>query len=147
MALIRTRSLTRRDLGRLAVGVAAGGAVGARAQPAYLGPLTGEERLEGRRFDPVVYARERYAAAPRRLRFDARTRADAQAWQATLRAKLTELLGGFPDMRAPLRPAVLETRSFGTYRREKVVFDSAPGVSVLAYVLTPTAASAASRLP
>jgi Abhydrolase family len=140
-------ALTRRDLGRLAVGVAAGQAVGLAAQtrPEYIGPLTGEERLEDRRFDPVVVARDRYAAAPRRLRFDARTPADAQAWQMKLRAKLTELLGGFPDARTPLRPAVLETRSFGSYRREKIVFDSAPGVSVLAYVLTP--ASVTTRVP
>jgi dienelactone hydrolase len=140
-------ALTRRDLGRLAVGVAAGRAVGLAAQtrPEYIGPLTGEERLEDRRFDPVVVARDRYAAAPRRLRFDARTPADAQAWQMKLRAKLTELLGGFPDARTPLRPAVLETRSFGSYRREKIVFDSAPGVSVLAYVLTP--ASVTTRVP
>jgi dienelactone hydrolase len=55
-----------------------------------------------------------------------------------LRAKLTELLGGFPSTREPLRPATLETRAFPGYRREKIVFDSRPGVSVLAYVLLPT---------
>jgi len=138
---------TRRDLGRLAVGAAAGRAVGLAAQtrPEYIGPLTGEERLEDRRFDPVVVARDRYAAAPRRLRFDARTPADAQAWQTRLCTKLTELLGGFPDTRTPLRPAVLETRSFGSYRREKIVFDSASGVSVLAYVLAPAAVT--TRVP
>src|SRR4029434_3402089 len=36
-----------------------------------------------------------------------------------------------------LRPAVIETRSFPAYRREKFVFDSRPGVSVLAYLLLP----------
>src|SRR5262249_46141559 len=34
----------------------------------------------------------------------------------------------------------LETRAFGSYRREKIVFDSRPGVSVLAYVLMPARA-------
>ena len=59
-----------------------------------------------------------------------------------LRAKLTELIGGFPSAREPLRPVTLETRTFPGYRREKVVFDSRPGVSVLAYVLIPTSAAA-----
>ena len=35
----------------------------------------------------------------------------------------------------------LETRSFPKYRREKIVFDSRPGVSVLAYVLLPAGAT------
>ena len=55
--------------------------------------------------DPVAYSRDRYAAAPRRLRFQARTRAQAEQWQKTLREKLTELIGGFPSTRSPLRPA------------------------------------------
>src|SRR5262249_38645466 len=36
------------------------------------------------------------------------------------------------------RPVVLETRAFPDYRREKLVFDSRRGVSVLAYLLIPT---------
>jgi dienelactone hydrolase len=110
----------------------------APAQPSYGGPLTGVTTgLEGRAFDPVAYSRELLAAAPRRLRFQARTRRDAEAWQKALRAKVTELVGGFPAERTPLRPALLETRSFPAYRREKIVFDSRAGVSVLAYVLVP----------
>ena len=50
---------------------------------------------------------------------------------------MTELVGGFPAERQPLRPVTLETRAFPGYRREKVVFDSQPGVSVLAYLLLP----------
>jgi dienelactone hydrolase len=78
-----------------------------------------------------------YAAAPRQLRFSARTRADAEKWQKTLRSKLTELVGGFPAERTPLRPVTLETRTYPAYEREKIVFDSRPGVSVLAYLLRP----------
>ena len=104
----------------------------------YIGPLTGvTSGVEDRRFDPVVYARDRYAAAPRRLRFGARTRAEADAWQKTLRAKITELAGGFPQERPALRPVTLDTRTFPKYTREKIVFDSRPGVSVLAYLLLP----------
>ena len=139
------QKISRRDLARLAAGAAAARSapLAAQAQPqtSYIGPLTGvTSGIEGRGFDPVVFGRELIAAAPRRLRFQARTRDDAEAWQQTLRAKVTELVGGFPSERTPLRPAVLETRSFPGYRREKIVFDSRPGVSVLAYVLLPSAA-------
>jgi dienelactone hydrolase len=96
--------------------------------------------LDDRRFDPVAYTRDLYASAPRRLRFQARTRSEGEAWQKALRSKLTELVGGFPTQREPLRPATLETRSFPGYRREKIVFDSQPGVSVLAYLLLPDSA-------
>jgi dienelactone hydrolase len=134
--------VSRRELGRLAAGLAAAHAMplGAREQSpsTYAGPLTGvASGLADRGFDPVAYIRELYAAAPRQLRFQARTRADGERWQLALRTKLTELLGGFPPQRPSLRPVVLETRSLSGYRREKVVFDSRPGVSVLAYVLLP----------
>jgi dienelactone hydrolase len=104
----------------------------------YIGPLTGVETgIEGRGFDPVAYTRSLYDAAPRRLRFAAKTRTQATAWQGKLRSRLIELLGGFPD-RSPLNPVTIETRAFPAYRREKIVFDSRPGVSVLAYLLLPT---------
>ena len=137
--------VTRRDLGRLAAALVAAPALPAARiqtpQPSttYAGPLTGNERgLEDRRFDPVAFSRDLYASAPRRLRFHARTRPEAEQWQRELATKITELVGGFPTARAPLRPQLLESRSFAAYRREKVVFDSRPGVSVLAYVLTPS---------
>jgi dienelactone hydrolase len=134
--------LSRRELARVAAGLTATRAVGLDAQTpapsAYIGPLTGVEKgLEDRRFDPVAYTLDLYAAAPRRLRFQARTRSEAEEWQKTLRSKLTELVGGFPPERHPLRPITLETRTFPGYSREKIVFDSRPGVSVLAYLLLP----------
>ena len=138
-------TVTRRELGRMAAAI-----VAARTMPAaaasqtsspssYIGPLTGVDRgIDDRRFDPVAFARDLYAAAPRRLRFQARTRVEAEAWQRELRAKMSELLGGWPADRTPLRPHTIEARSFPGYRREKIVFDSRDGVSVLAYVLTPS---------
>ena len=140
------KKVSRRDLGRLVASAAGGAAVSrvrsAGAQPragaTYIGPLTGVDRgIDDRHFDPVAHTHDLFGAAPRRLRFQATSRADAEAWQKTLRAKLTELVGGFPSERSALRPIVLETRAFPGYRREKVVFDSRPGVSVLAYVLLP----------
>ena len=146
------RKVSRRELAQMVAGLGAASAVRAlpltaqggpfdSAQgrpPDYIGPLTGvTSGIDDRRFDPVAYTRDRYAVAPQRLRFEARTRAQAGEWQSTLRVKLTELLGGFPSERQPLRPATLETRVFPGYRREKIVFDSRPGVSVLAYLLRP----------
>ncbi len=136
------KKLSRRELARLAAGMGAAGAVRLEAQApvasGYIGPLTGvTSGLEDRTFDPVAYALDRYASAPRRLRFQARTRRGAELWQKTLKSKLTELIGGFPAARQPLRPISLETRTFRGYSREKIVFDSGPGASVLAYLLLP----------
>src|SRR4029079_10528145 len=123
--------MSRRELGRMAAAMTAARALPLDAHtPAavddaqgpgdYIVPLTGiTTGLDDRRFDPVQYARDRYNAAPRRLRFQARTRPEAEEWQRTLRAKLPELLGGSPSTREPLRPATLETRAFPGYRREK----------------------------
>jgi len=143
------RKMSRREMARILAAVPALRAmtpvsIDAQAQPpsGYIGPLTGvSEGIDDRQFDPVVFSRDLYAAAPRRLRFAARTREQAGEWQARLRAKLTELIGGFPSARRPLRPVTIETRAFAGYRREKIVFDSRPGVSVLAYVLVPANAT------
>jgi dienelactone hydrolase len=151
------KKLSRRELGQMAAAVTVAQALPLDAQgrpdqgspfdvaqggPSnYTGPLTGvTSGIDDRRFDPVAYTRDRYSAAPRRLRFQAGSRAQAEEWQKALRAKVTELVGGFPADRAPLRPVTLETRAFPKYTREKIVFDSRPGVSVLAYVLRPTTA-------
>jgi dienelactone hydrolase len=139
------KRVSRRELGQLAAGVAVASALPLEAQTAaptqsgYIGPLTGiSSGIADRRFDPVAFTRDLYAAALRRLRFQAQTRAEAVSWQKNLRSKLTELVGGFPTERVALRPVTLETRAFAGYRREKVVFDSRAGVSVLAYVLIPS---------
>jgi dienelactone hydrolase len=143
--------LSRRELVQLAGAMTVSGVLRPEAQtPAatdYIGPLTGVTKgLEDRRFDPVAYALDQYAAAPRTLQFRARTRREAEEWQQRLRAKLTELVGGFPAERQPLNPIALETRSFPGYTREKIVFDSRPGVSVLAYLLLPERARKAASV-
>jgi dienelactone hydrolase len=142
-------NMSRRDLVKLTAAATASTTVRLQAQssqastpPAYTGPLTGVTTgVDDRRFDPVVYTHDRYAAAARQLRFQARTRTEAEEWQRTLGSKLTELIGGFPSERQPLRPVTLETRAFPGYSREKIVFDSRPGVSVLAYLLLPANAT------
>jgi dienelactone hydrolase len=131
--------LSRRALARLASAAAMSGALPAQEQTDYKGPLTGvEEKAGGRVLDPLPFALKLVEQAPRRLRFSARTEKEALAWQKKLRPKIIELLGGFPSQRASLNPITIETREYPGYRREKVIFDSREGASVLAYFLIPT---------
>ncbi len=133
-------TMTRRDLGKLALA----SAVPAGKLPAqnhliqYTGALDGlENKVDAAGFDPVLYTMKLHDTAPLRMTFRAATRAEAKAWQSGLRAKIAELLGGFPALRTPLNPQTLEVREYPTYRREKFVFESRPGVWVLGYLLTP----------
>ena len=109
----------------------------AQTQPAYTGAL---EKFSGqvdpKAFDSLDWTRARYNEMPRRLRFSATTRKQAEAWQKKLRAKLTEMVGGFPP-RIPLKPLILETRDFPNYTRETIAFESRPGLSVFGYLLIP----------
>jgi hypothetical protein len=137
--------MTRRDLGKLAV--ASGALLQARAAradaPKYTGALDGfETKVDAAGFDPIAFTNKLHDAAPLRMTFQARTRRQAEQWQVRLRAKLTELVGGFPEKRAPLESQTLEVREFPGYRREKFVFQSRPGVWVLGYLLTPKSVNA-----
>ncbi len=120
--------MTRRELGL--------GAAAAAVAPALqsTSPMVAPDAG----LDPVRWTIESYQEAPLRLTFQATNKADAEKWQQELRAKLTELLGGFPA-RTELRPKMLEVREFAGYRREKFLFHSRPGVSVMAYLLIPKA--------
>jgi dienelactone hydrolase len=105
--------------------------------PKYTGALDNvSDQVDRAEFDPVHWTLERYKSAPLRLTFRANTKAEAESWQIELRAKLTSLLGGFPD-RTRLRFQAIEVRNYPGYRREKFVFESRPGLGVLGYLLTP----------
>src|SRR5438270_13622203 len=86
--------MTRRDLGKIAVG---GAALlkkrQARADTAkYTGALDGfENKVDAAGFDPVLYTRKLHDAAPLRLTFHAENRKQTEAWQKKLRVKLAEL--------------------------------------------------------
>jgi dienelactone hydrolase len=128
--------LSRRELAMLT----AAGVVRAEPQPGapYTGPLDGyQDKVDLKSFDPTAWGVSRYANAKLRLTFRAKTRKEAIAWQTRLRAKLIELLGGFPKAAAAPRGITLEVREFPSYRREKFVFESRPGLTVLGYLLTP----------
>ena len=108
------------------------------SQPKYTGALGGfEDKVDMAAFNPVAYTTTRHETAPLRMTFQAKTRAEAEKWQKALRARVLELVGGFPEKRSPLEPQTLEVRDYPGYRREKFVFQSRPGVGVLGYLLTP----------
>jgi dienelactone hydrolase len=124
--------ITRRRLGQAAaLASAALAAAGAEEPGAKAGSGSEETGL-----DPVQWTLEQYKSAPLRLTFRAKDKAEAEAWQEQLRAKLTELIGGFPA-RMPLRPRTIDTRDFPGYRREKFVFESRPGLATIGYLLLP----------
>jgi len=132
--------MTRRDLGKLAMvgAVALDNAAANDNPPQYTGALDGfENKVDAAGFDPVLYTMKLHDAAPLRMTFRASTRAEAEQWQRDLRAKIAELVGGFPGERTPLHAQTLEVREYPAYRREKFVFESRPGVWVLGYLLTP----------
>ena len=131
--------MTRRELGKLAVsGAALLPKQRARAAARYTGALDGlEDKVDAPSFDPVLFSKKLYESAPLRMTFRARTRAQAELWQKKLRARVVELLGGFPKERVPLKAQTLEVREFPGYRREKFVFQSREGSAVLGYLLTP----------
>lgn len=62
-------------------------------------------------------------------------------WQARLRSKLVELLGGFPQERPEIEPTVLEVSDHPTHRRTRFVFESRPGLAVAGHLLVPKGAT------
>ena len=107
-------------------------------QPAYGGPL---EKFSGQYqqadLDSLDYSRRRWKEAPLTLRFNARSAKAAVAWQEKLRARVRECLGGFPTTRISLNARTLEVHDLPAHRREALLFDSRPGLSMFAYLLTP----------
>lgn len=126
--------MTRRELGQAAAAAALTSEVVAAAQEEHRAGVRREpERQE---LDPVEWTLNRYQSAQLRLTFQAGTRTEAEQWQRQLRAKLTELLGGFPQ-RTPITAHTLEKRDLTVYTREKIFFESQPGNGVMLYLLLP----------
>ncbi len=129
--------ITRREL---TLAAAAAGALAGqnKAEPDYKGALEGHESgIRAEEFDPVAWTKERWRSAPLQLTFRANSRAEAEAWQKQLRARLVELLGGFPERQPRPRAELLDSREFPAYRRDKFIMQTRPGVFQLMYVLTP----------
>ena len=87
--------------------------------------------------DTLAFSHEMYDQVARAMAFQASTAMEAEGWQRDLRAKLVELLGGFPAEGCELLPRVTETKEFPTYTCETVLFQSRPNMTVFGYMLLP----------
>lgn len=130
-------AITRRRLGQVALS----GAVASTLTSAEQGQPELKDKFDDKAFDPVQWTLDQYQSAPLRLTFRAKSKTEAEAWQTALRAKLTELIGGFPA-RTPLSAQTIDVREFPGYRREKFVFESRPGLKVIGYLLIPSSGKA-----
>jgi dienelactone hydrolase len=119
---------------------ASGGLPKAPAAPPLGDGPTISEALAGRHLDSKEFCLSEYDALRPALSFSATTTEEAREWRDRARRRLVERLGGFPATRAPLNAEVLETRDFGSYTREKLVFDTRPNLSTIGYLLLPKAA-------
>jgi len=93
--------------------------------------------LAARHLDSKEFCLSEYDALRPALGFSATNASAARRWQKRARARLIERLGGFPATRAPLNAEVLESRDFGSYTREKLVFDTRANLSTIGYLLLP----------
>ena len=93
--------------------------------------------LANRHLDSKEFCLSELDALTPALSFAATDVASATAWQQRARQKLIDRLGGFPATRSPLNAEVLETVDFGSYTREKIVFDTRTNLSAVGYLLVP----------
>jgi dienelactone hydrolase len=92
---------------------------------------------DGRTYSTLDYLRQVADATTPELAFSADDRAGWFVWRDALAHRLSILLGSFPRERVDLDAETVETVRCDGYVREKIVFESEPGVSVPAYLLIP----------
>jgi dienelactone hydrolase len=109
---------------------------GASPQSSYQGPLSDFD-IHNRQLDSLQFSLSSYESGKPSMSFAAKTEKSARLWQKRVRAKLVELLGGFPQNRVALQPSVLEKKEFKDYTREKILFQSRDNLSVFGYLLLP----------
>lgn len=78
--------------------------------------------------------------------FGGHTRADFERWRAAFMRHYCRCIGPMPE-KVPLRLQVVERVDKGDYVREKIYFDSSPGVTVPAYFLVPKGIKSGERRP
>jgi dipeptidyl aminopeptidase/acylaminoacyl peptidase len=87
---------------------------------------------------PLAWYEALYADEPRRFAMPKTTSpAQWESWRAAFRARLQERLGGFPGAPGPVTFTVAPPTAHRGYRRAYVEYQSAPGVTVPAWLLIP----------
>jgi hypothetical protein len=89
------------------------------------------------RLDSLAYTLARYRGRTPRLAFPGGSREAIAAWRSRARAKLVELLGGFPDATVPLEPELGGPIEREGYTRRTVLFATRPGMAAFAHLLVP----------
>jgi dienelactone hydrolase len=90
--------------------------------------------MKQRFFSPSEYHLNLMRRIPREF---AREGQELEPWQEALRARLLELIGGFPEERAPLNVEELEEEETEEYVRIKIVFTAEECADVPAHLLVP----------
>lgn len=75
------------------------------------------------------------------LGFRAGNREEWMVWRDELRERFVKMLGGYPVMELDLRVTKLEEVDCGDYIRERIEFETYPGLRMPVYVLTPKQSS------
>ena len=83
------------------------------------------------------YLEKLYKTHKPRMRFQAKTQEEWRLWQKEFRQKIIELFGCFPSNKRPLNPHTLGKEEEEFYFKEKIVFESMPGIKVVGYLLIP----------
>lgn len=136
-----SRKVSRRKFGLSAAALSSAAAAPA-AEAVYTGALDGlESKVSMPDFDPVHWTMGRYANAKLALTYRPSSKGSTEAWQKKLRAKVLDLIGGFPKEKSALNAQVLEVRDFPGYRQEKFIITTRPGMTQLGYLLTPKSAT------
>ncbi|WP_026486577.1 alpha/beta hydrolase family protein [Caldanaerobius polysaccharolyticus] len=85
---------------------------------------------------PLYSLEKAYEVLTPVYRFDLNSSEEFGRWKSGFRAKLIELLGGFPE-KVELKPEVVQRVHLKGYTREKVLYRTAPYVVASAYMLVP----------
>lgn len=93
-------------------------------------------RLAERQLDSRDFTLSEYDSIRPALGFSAATPDEAAEWRTTARARLVDLLGGFPE-RVPLEPEVIERVELDGYTRETVLFQTRHNLTALGHLLVP----------
>ena len=100
-------------------------------------PFTKGAKMRERNYSTLSYLLRVHDQIRPQYAFHATDETGWKEWHKGLRTKLSELLGGFPEEKCPLDAEILGRTEEEDYVREKLVFESEPGVSVPAYLLLP----------
>ena len=89
-----------------------------------------------RNFSMTEFLSRKYQEIERAMSFSATDIKEARAWQRRFYRKVVDILGGFPPP-CELNARIVSSEKADGFTRQKVYFDSEPGMSVSAWVLVP----------